>query len=107
MEKRKYPRCSLNTEIWIGQDGIFTRMNERLDNLSVGGAFVESQQVYSVGSVLSLRFKLPASSNFITSLAIVRNVQPSRGFGLEFLDISAENRSQIEAYIEKMLVMQY
>lgn len=107
MEKRRHPRCGLNTEIWIGQDGIFTRNNERLDNLSVGGAFVESEQYYAVGSLLSLRFKLPVSSNFITTLVIVRNVQPSKGFGVEFLDISPESRSQIESYIEKMFVMQY
>lgn len=107
MERRKNPRCSLNTEIWIGQDGIFTRNNERLDNLSVGGAFVESEQSYAVGSVLSLRFKLPMSSHFITTLVIVRNVQPSKGFGVEFLDISPESRSQIQAFIEKMFVMQY
>lgn len=104
-ERRQFPRCGLDTEIWIGQDGIFTRTNERLDNLSIGGAFIESQQQYSAGTILSLRFKLPTSANFITSAVIVRNVQLSRGFGVEFLDISSEDRYQIQSYVEKMLTM--
>jgi hypothetical protein len=31
-------RVSIHTEIWRGEDGIFTRGNERLADLSVGGA---------------------------------------------------------------------
>jgi Tfp pilus assembly protein PilZ len=106
-DRRKHRRCSLSTEIWIGQDGIFTRSNERMDNLSAGGAFIESQQQYAAGSILSLRFKLPTHPNFITSAVIVRNAQPTRGFGVEFLDISSEDRSQIEAYVEKTLALQF
>lgn len=61
MEKRKHVRVSLETEIWLGQDGIFTRTTERLRDLSEGGAFIASREVFAVGSVLSLRFKLPGA----------------------------------------------
>ncbi|MBK9215874.1 MAG: PilZ domain-containing protein [Chloracidobacterium sp.] len=69
---RKHPRISLRTELWIGQDGIFTRTDEFLRDLSVGGAFVQSRQVYSVGTVINLRFKMPRSASLATCSAIVR-----------------------------------
>src|SRR5437773_2007570 len=56
--RRKHPRASLQTEIWLGQDGIFTRTTETLRDLSEGGAFVETGQRFPVGSILNLRFKL-------------------------------------------------
>ena len=100
---RKHPRVSLQTELWIGQDGIFTRTDEFLRDLSIGGAFVQSRQVYSVGSVINLRFKMPASSSLATCSAIVRNMQHSDGFGVQFLDLSGDNLRLVERHIGSTL----
>ncbi|HEY2846189.1 MAG TPA: PilZ domain-containing protein [Pyrinomonadaceae bacterium] len=98
-ELRKHKRISLRTELWIGQDGIFTRTDERLRDLSIGGAYVESRQAYPVGSVISVRFKIAASTNLISCSAIVRNVKIGDGFGVQFLDISRENVHLIERQV--------
>ena len=98
-QDRKHPRISLRTELWIGQDGIFTRTDEILRDLSIGGAYVESHQVYPVGSVISIRFKIAASTNLISCSAIVRNAQIGDGFGVQFLDISRENVHLIERQV--------
>ena len=45
-EKRTYPRISLHTEIWLGQDGIFTKTRGMLRELSEGGAFIETAEVF-------------------------------------------------------------
>jgi hypothetical protein len=90
--ERKHPRISIRTELWIGQDGIFTRTDELLRDLSVGGAFIQSSQVfYPMGAVVNIRFKIPAATNLISCSAIVRNTEPGQGFGVQFLDISREN----------------
>ena len=99
-ERRKFIRAALTTELWIGQDGIFTRNGERLGDLSLGGAFIESEQIYTVGAVLNLRFKMPGQHNFVTCTSIVRNVRFG-GFGVQFLDLSSESRWQIQEFIEK------
>ena len=98
-ELRRHKRVSLRTELWIGQDGIFTRTDEALRDLSIGGAYVESRQVYPVGSVISIRFKIAASTNLISCSAIVRNAQIGDGFGVQFLDISRENVHLIERQV--------
>src|SRR5687767_6674294 len=100
---RKHPRVSLQTELWIGQDGIFTRTDEYLRDLSIGGAFVRSRQVYPVGSIINLRFKMPGVPQFATCTAIVRNMQFGDGFGVQFLDLSGENLKLVEDHIGRVL----
>ena len=98
-ERRKHPRVGLRTELWIGQDGIFTRTDETLRDLSVGGAFVESRQVFPVGSILSFRFKVPNATNLISCTAIVRNMDVGNGLGVQFMDLSGESLSQVEQFV--------
>ncbi|MDQ4121789.1 MAG: PilZ domain-containing protein [Acidobacteriota bacterium] len=100
-ERRLHPRLSVATELWIGQDGIFTRSDEKLLDLSIGGAFIETSQHYSVGCVLNLRFKLPDAARFLTCTAIVRNSRGGQGFGVQFLDLSPDDRWQLDSYIQK------
>lgn len=102
--RRQHTRLSLTTEVWLGQDGIFTRSNERLCDLSVGGAFIESHSIYSVGSIVSLRFMLAKETNFITCTVIVRNTRGRQGLGVEFLDLSPEDRQRIKSFIEQQLL---
>lgn len=97
---RKHQRVGLHTELWIGQDGIFTRTDERLRDLSVGGAFVESRQVFPIGSILNLRFKIPGIVNFVSCSGIVRNMAVGNGFGVQFLDLSGENLRNVEHLVE-------
>ena len=97
-ERRKYPRVSLETEVWLGQDGLFARTTERLANLSLGGAFIETRSGSKVNEIFSLRFAL--KNDYITSTVIVRNVQVGVGMGVEFLDLSPEGRDKLEAFLK-------
>lgn len=96
-ERRTYPRVGFDTEVWLGQDGVFARTTERISNLSLGGAFLELRAAYAVGSILSLQFAI--SSAFVMSTVIVRNVRPGHGIGVEFLDLSPECRGRLEAFL--------
>lgn len=100
---RQHHRVSLTTELWIGQDGIFTRTDERLQNLSVGGAFVQTGQVFAIGSILSFRFKVPNVVNFVSCTALVRNMVVGDGLGVQFLDLSGENFRHIDQYVKATL----
>ena len=72
---RRHPRTWLRTEIWLGQDGIFTRTPEVLRNLSERGAFIQTQQRFSKGTILSLRFRLPMTGKLLSTTVIVRNMR--------------------------------
>lgn len=100
---RKYRRVGLKTELWIGQDGIFTRTDEIMRDLSAGGAFVQSRQVFPIGSILNFRFRIPKVLNFVSCTAIVRNMEVGEGLGIQFLDLSGENLRHVEHYVKKSL----
>jgi hypothetical protein len=48
---------------------------------------------------LSLRFKLPGGTEFITVTAIVRHTQTG-GLGVEFLDLSPDNLGRLRAFVD-------
>ncbi len=94
---RVHRRVSFRTEVWRGEDGIFTRGNERFGDLSVGGAFIQGAST-SVGGILNLRFKLPGGNEFITCTAIARHTRGG-GLGVEFLDLSPDNLRRLAAFV--------
>lgn len=96
---RRYQRATLRTEIWIGQDGIFTRTPDVLRDLSERGAFIQTQQQFAKGSVLSLRFQLPYSPQLISTTVIVRNRRDTVGVGVEFLDLAPQHLDELRSFV--------
>jgi hypothetical protein len=98
-EMRRQPRVAFSEEIWMGQDGIFSRTGGYIRNISTSGVFVETTQSFANGSVVNLRFSLGESKNLVSCSAIVRNVRPGEGLGVEFLDLSSESRGRIATFV--------
>jgi hypothetical protein len=101
-DKRRSPRVSFQTEVWLGQDGIFTRTHERFGVLSAHGAFLELRDSYSIGTVLSFKFVLPGGERPILCTACVRHCRPGRGIGVEFLDLTAESQARISTFVSRL-----
>ena len=99
-EKRRHPRVDLDTEVWLGQDGIFTRTNRRFWNLSATRAFFRIRDLYSVGSVMNLKFRLLDDPECIMSTVVVRNSLAGHGVAMEFLDLSPRTKDRIQSFVE-------
>ena len=98
-DQRKNARATFKTEIWLGQDGIFTRTALFLKDLSEGGAFVETTQLFPVGTILNFRFKLPTVTQPISCSVSVRNHRNGTGLGVQFLDISSDDRLRLHSFL--------
>jgi len=96
-ERRGEPRVGFDTELWIGQEGVFTRTKARMADVSTGGARIVTSEAYQVGSVLSLRFTV--GPNLINCAALVRYNHPGDGIGVQFLDLSAGDRETLDTFI--------
>ncbi|TDI25621.1 MAG: PilZ domain-containing protein [Acidobacteria bacterium] len=98
-EKRRYPRVSLDTEVWVGQDGIFARLDKPFGNLSATGACLHIRGLYPVGSVMNVKFRLPDDPESIMSTVVVRNSLAGQGVGVEFLDLSSRTKDRIRFFV--------
>ena len=98
-ESRGQKRVVIHTEVWWGEDGIFTRGTEWMADLSIGGAFMRGSGTTG-GHILNLRFKLPGSEEFITTTAITRHARDG-GFGVEFLDLSPDNLNRLATFVDE------
>lgn len=76
------------------------RLNTRINDLSVGGVFVDTMTGFPVGSLVKLRFPLAATE--IRVVGEVRYCMPQIGIGVKFLDLSPRHHELIEKTIQGM-----
>ena len=71
-------------------------------NISFGGAFVESSQLYAPDTVVELSFSLPGSHPPIQIIGFVSwadvSKQPS-GMGIQFVTISSQDQEHLQSFL--------
>ena len=72
----------------------------KVTTLSLGGAFVEAQQRFSVGDSLDLEIR--AGMKKIHGTAVVRNICPEGG-GVEFVHMKQDDRERLRQYVSRLL----
>lgn len=82
-------------------EGIDTsrRLQVRLADLSIGGAFVDARTVLPTGTVARLKFSVLGQE--IDVLAEVRYSMPAFGMGVRFRDLRPEDQDVIEDFIRQ------
>lgn len=98
IEKREARRVnySIDVEIEWGSSTVHGRTR----NLSAGGMFVELANPLWIGAEFSARVKIDGSP--VQVQCVVRRVMPELGNGVEFADMSAEDRSRLRQLIESL-----
>ena len=69
----------------------------RMNDISVGGAFIDSMISMRVGSMLKLNFRVRSAE--ITAMAEVRYSVPQVGMGIRFVDLSPEHGAAIAGVV--------
>lgn len=75
----------------------------RINDLSIGGVFIDVSKPFPVGSCFELRFKVPDKEIRVTGE--VRFSVPKIGMGIHFLDLVAEDRAAIQSLVEDLTKM--
>ena len=97
-ERRTAKRISFRTEIeWAGPD--MPVIQTRTGNLSTGGTFIETITNLQVGTVLRLKFS--AGGQEVRVIGKVCYRLPQRGIGVQFLNLSPEQRAAIESVMQE------
>ena len=80
-ERRTDDRVALN--IPVRWDGLSGGVGARIEDLSLGGCFVNTRGVVTLGELITLEIKLP-SGEWLPLRGEVTSYQPAIGFGLVF-----------------------
>ena len=73
----------------------------RLRDISQTGAFIEDPRTLPCGRTLRLLIRLGADSRAITVWAMIRRVEEGKGMGVEFVQISPNDRAALQAFLNK------
>jgi Tfp pilus assembly protein PilZ len=98
---RRYQRIATPKGVWVAwQDGKQQNVS-RVRDLNAGGLFIATPTPLELGTVLTLLLSVPEGE--IRSRAVVRNIIPGEGMGVQFSDISQQDASRVERLVARLL----
>ena len=107
------PRYDISFAVYYGHKK-FGPMSNYTVNMSMGGVFIETEDISPPGTEFDVEFMLPDSDTTITSKARVawtnepgkpKNVRLPSGMGLQFLDLSLKNLRAIRDFLDNGSLM--
>lgn len=105
-ERRRHSRLPLRIRIQYRTADKF--FQDYIQNLSIGGIFIETSKPLSVGTKLKVQFSIPELTDPITADGIVvhklhvgRTANPNvGGMGIKFSDLDQQSKSLLENFIQ-------
>ncbi len=99
-DQRGSPRVVIDADASLIGDAGDPPLPGRLINLGEDGALVATSNPIPVGSVLRLKLRLPKHKEISTTVR-VRSCLPGRGNGVAFLALELDQRSVVDALVER------
>jgi c-di-GMP-binding flagellar brake protein YcgR len=94
-ENRKFPRAPLAVQ--VQQPGGMAIGFSR--DISIGGMFIETSEKFDLNSSVGLRFHVDDSGQIVIATAEIRYIVQKLGMGVEFSEMSPQDRERIESYV--------
>ena len=98
MDRRPLPRYIFRCEVELSQNGNGAPLRGVISDISVSGCYVETITPEPAGTRLELRFQ--ANGQPMRLPGLVRVVHPTMGMGVEFVNLSPENRKRVEGLVQ-------
>jgi uncharacterized protein (TIGR02266 family) len=102
-DTRKHARATLEVPVVVSDAAGRVRVGIRFASadVSAGGAFLRSDLLFEIGELLTLEFDLPSGRHVRARGRVVRVSRDDSkdrfpGMGVEFVDLTAEDRAAIE-----------
>ncbi|HVH72062.1 MAG TPA: PilZ domain-containing protein [Candidatus Dormibacteraeota bacterium] len=98
---RRHPRISLPKGMSIAWHGGDLQLFSRVKTMGMGGLFISAANPPPVGTKLRLAFEVPGGN--VGAEAIVRNIIPGEGMGVEFTKMDLKDRVLFEKLLKRLL----
>jgi len=99
--RRHYPRIELPKGPTVAWKGGGKHGVGEVKSMSLGGLFVAAKDPAAVGSILQLLFDVPGGE--VRGRATVKRCLPGEGMGLQFINMSPEDRARLYQLLKKLL----
>jgi Tfp pilus assembly protein PilZ len=97
IEKRQHERISLPLEVHL--ESLSGKYAARLTDLSLGGCYIETLALVSVGERVRFEVHLPTARRLLLKGEVIYH-QPTLGFGVCFVDLSDVDREMLAQIVE-------
>ncbi len=98
--KRFGSRLPTHGNVYVCWGSVGDDDSSRVRDLSSGGLFVQTQKFKSVGAKTNLHFLVEEGQ--IRAEAVMRQVEPSSGLGLEFTAVREEDRPRLADLLQRL-----
>jgi hypothetical protein len=98
---RRYQRISLPKGMVVAWYGGGQQQASRAKTLGMGGLFLSGSTTPPIGRDLKLLFEVPGG--MVQADAVVRNIAPGEGMGVEFTKINPQDRVLLERLLKRLL----
>ena len=98
---RRHQRISLPKGMSVTWYGSGQQQVSRVKTLSMGGLFLCGANTLRVGTDLTLVFEVPGG--MVLANAVVRNIVPGEGMGVEFTKMNPHNQALLEGLLTRLL----
>jgi hypothetical protein len=100
-ERRINQRIPTSSELWVSCRFDDRRSQLRVQDFSISGALLLTEEAIPVGTRLDLLFSVPEGE--IRVLAVVRSFTPSRGIGVEFVSMESSAFDLVLKLVKRLL----
>ncbi|MGC1942166.1 MAG: PilZ domain-containing protein [Candidatus Acidiferrales bacterium] len=98
---RRYPRIPTPKNVWVSWQHDGKQNVSRVRDLNVGGLFIDTPNPPPVGTSITLLFSVPEGE--IRGSALVRNVTPGEGMGVQFVAMTQEHAVRLQTLFSRLL----
>ena len=100
-QKRRFRRVSLPEGMSVAWHGGDLQLFSRVRTIGMGGLFISTPNPAPVGTKLLLAFQVPGGN--VRPEAIVRDVAPGQGMGVEFTKLELKERFLLRNLMNRLL----
>lgn len=101
---RRYARIRAPEGLWVTWKSTGRTSTSRAEIMGLGGFYLRAANPPSEGTTIELIFNLPTGQ--VCARAIVRNLTPGKGMGVQFVQMKPEDRATLNRFLSRQEVCQ-
>lgn len=99
---RRHPRIATPQGVWVAwHDARNQRNVSRVRDLNIGGMFIVTPTPMLIGASIAVLMAVPEGE--IRSTALVRNVVPKEGMGVQLVETKPEDLARLQKLVTRLL----